>query len=95
MTMKNIEKAINFTIITGFLGAGKSTLIKAMMDLIPLSSGYVKLFDTNLDEVRQQVSYVPQRGSVDWDFPSKAVDSLSSSKRDRRPSSPVTLLLTR
>ena len=49
--------------ITGIIGpngAGKSTLIKAVMDLIPLSSGYVKIFDKDLDEVRPQVSYVPK-----------------------------------
>jgi len=34
-----------------------------------LSSGYVKLMDKNLDEVRDKISYVPQRESVDWDFP--------------------------
>lgn len=55
--------------IIGPNGAGKSTLIKAVMGLLPLSSGYVKLMDKNLDEVRDKVSYVPQRESVDWDFP--------------------------
>ncbi|WP_338760782.1 ABC transporter ATP-binding protein [Bernardetia sp. ABR2-2B] len=55
--------------IIGPNGAGKSTLIKAIMGLLPLSSGYVKLMDKNLDEVRDKVSYVPQRESVDWDFP--------------------------
>jgi len=39
------------------------------MGLLPLSSGYVKLMDKNLDEVRDKISYVPQRESVDWDFP--------------------------
>ncbi|WP_338793457.1 metal ABC transporter ATP-binding protein [Bernardetia sp. MNP-M8] len=55
--------------IIGPNGAGKSTLIKAVMGLLPLSSGYVKLMDKNLDEVRDKISYVPQRESVDWDFP--------------------------
>jgi manganese/zinc/iron transport system ATP- binding protein len=70
--------------IVGPNGAGKSTLIKAMMDLIPLSSGYVKLFDTNLDEVRQQVSYVPQRGSVDWDFPASVWDVVLTGRYGKR-----------
>lgn len=60
--------------IVGPNGAGKSTLIKAIMDLVPLSSGYVKLFDTALDEVRERISYVPQRESVDWDFPASVYD---------------------
>ncbi len=55
--------------IIGPNGAGKSTLIKAVMGLLPLSSGYVKLMNKNLDEVRDKISYVPQRESVDWDFP--------------------------
>jgi manganese/zinc/iron transport system ATP- binding protein len=55
--------------IIGPNGAGKSTLIKAVMGLLPLSSGYVKLMDKSLNEVRDKISYVPQRESVDWDFP--------------------------
>ena len=60
--------------IIGPNGAGKSTLIKAVMGLLPLSSGYCKLFNKNLDEVRDRVSYVPQRESVDWDFPVSVLD---------------------
>jgi manganese/zinc/iron transport system ATP- binding protein len=60
--------------IIGPNGAGKSTLIKAMMGILPLSSGYVKLFDKPLDEIRSRVSYVPQRESVDWDFPASVMD---------------------
>ena len=55
--------------IIGPNGAGKSTLIKAVMGLLPLSSGYVKLMNKTLDEVRDKISYVPQRESVNWDFP--------------------------
>lgn len=60
--------------IIGPNGAGKSTLIKAIMGLLPLSSGYTKLFDQPLDEVRNKISYVPQRESVDWDFPASVMD---------------------
>ncbi|GJM61159.1 MULTISPECIES: metal ABC transporter ATP-binding protein [Persicobacter] len=60
--------------VMGPNGAGKSTLIKAMMGLLPLASGYVKMFDEKLDDVREQVSYVPQRGTVDWDFPALVKD---------------------
>jgi manganese/zinc/iron transport system ATP- binding protein len=60
--------------IIGPNGAGKSTLIKAAMGLLPLGSGYVRLFNQPLDEVRQRVSYVPQRESVDWDFPTSVLD---------------------
>ncbi len=60
--------------IIGPNGAGKSTLIKSIMGLIPLSSGYIKLFDQELGKVRKRVSYVPQRESVDWDFPASVLD---------------------
>lgn len=60
--------------IIGPNGAGKSTMIKAIMNLVELSSGYVKLFDKTLDQVRSRVSYVPQKESVDWDFPASVLD---------------------
>lgn len=64
----------NLVGIIGPNGAGKSTLIKAIMGILPLSSGFVKIFDQDLDDVRDRVSYVPQRESVDWDFPASVLD---------------------
>lgn len=60
--------------IVGPNGAGKSTMIKAIMGLVPISSGYIKIFEKNLQEVRKRVSYVPQKESVDWDFPASVYD---------------------
>jgi manganese/zinc/iron transport system ATP- binding protein len=60
--------------IIGPNGAGKSTLIKAVMGILPLSSGYVKIFDKDIEDVRSKISYVPQRESVDWDFPASVMD---------------------
>ncbi|MDX5418191.1 MAG: metal ABC transporter ATP-binding protein [Hymenobacteraceae bacterium] len=60
--------------VIGPNGAGKSTLIKAMMDLLPVGSGYVRIFDNPIKEVRTRISYVPQRESVDWDFPASVFD---------------------
>lgn len=60
--------------IIGPNGAGKSTLIKAVMGILPLSSGYTKLFDQDINDVRHKISYVPQRESVDWDFPASVLD---------------------
>ncbi|RJE74928.1 metal ABC transporter ATP-binding protein [Reichenbachiella sp. MSK19-1] len=60
--------------VIGPNGAGKSTLIKAIMGLVPLSSGWVELFGSPLDDVRKKVSYVPQKESVDWDFPASVRD---------------------
>jgi manganese/zinc/iron transport system ATP- binding protein len=60
--------------ILGPNGAGKSTLIKSIMGLIPPTSGYVRIFDKPLDDVRARISYVPQRESVDWNFPASVLD---------------------
>lgn len=55
--------------VIGPNGAGKTTWIKAALGLIPTLSGRVEFFGEKLSEVKQRVAYVPQRESVDWDFP--------------------------
>jgi manganese/zinc/iron transport system ATP- binding protein len=60
--------------IVGPNGAGKSTLIKAVLNLIPRASGEVRFFGEPYHRVRRRVAYVPQRTSVDWDFPVTALD---------------------
>ncbi|OJW72086.1 MAG: manganese ABC transporter ATP-binding protein [Candidatus Amoebophilus sp. 36-38] len=71
----NLELPIGKVIgIIGPNGAGKSTFIKAVMGLIPIDSGSIKIFEKTLQEVSRRVSYVPQRNSVDWDFPASVFD---------------------
>lgn len=60
--------------IVGPNGAGKSTLIKAALDLIPRAAGEARFFGKHYAQARQRVGYVPQRGSVDWDFPTTVLD---------------------
>ncbi|MCA9062382.1 MAG: ABC transporter ATP-binding protein [Planctomycetaceae bacterium] len=60
--------------VVGPNGAGKSTLLKAVMELIPRASGRVEVFGQPYRKNRQRVGYVPQRESVDWDFPISAQD---------------------
>ncbi len=55
--------------IAGPNGAGKSTLLKAMLGLVRTSCGSVRFLGQPLKAVRTKVAYVPQRDSVDWDFP--------------------------
>jgi len=60
--------------IVGPNGAGKSTLIKAVLGLVPMASGRVEIFGQPVAKVRQRIGYVPQRESVDWDFPVSVLD---------------------
>ncbi len=60
--------------IVGPNGAGKSTLIKAVMGLLPMRSGWVEVFGQPFKKTKTRVGYVPQRESVDWDFPVNVMD---------------------
>lgn len=60
--------------IVGPNGSGKTTLLKNIMGLMKSDSGYVNILGDKLDKVREKVSYVPQRESVDWDFPANVFD---------------------
>ncbi|GAU75907.1 metal ABC transporter ATP-binding protein [Fusibacter sp. 3D3] len=60
--------------IVGPNGAGKSTLIKAMLDLIKPITGSVLFNGGTYASQRKYIGYVPQRGSVDWDFPTTVLD---------------------
>jgi manganese/zinc/iron transport system ATP- binding protein len=62
--------------IVGPNGAGKSTLIKAILGLIPLTSGSVSVLGQDFAKQRKLVGYVPQRESVDWDFPINVFDAV-------------------
>lgn len=62
------------TSIVGPNGAGKSTLLKVMLELHPRLSGTVSFFGSSYSKAKSRIGYVPQRGSVDWDFPTNALD---------------------
>jgi len=60
--------------IVGPNGAGKTSLIKAVTGLVRPVAGYVAIFGKPYREQRPLVGYVPQRNSVDWDFPTTVLD---------------------
>lgn len=60
--------------IVGPNGAGKSTLLKAALGVIPRLSGEANVLGRPVEEARAQIAYVPQRASVDWDFPTTVID---------------------
>lgn len=71
--------------IVGPNGAGKSTLIKACLDLLPRVSGSVRFYGQPYRKQRRIVGYVPQRESVDWDFPASALDVVLMGRYGRVP----------
>lgn len=60
--------------VIGPNGAGKSTMMKAALGLIPSISGEVLVYGQPYKTQRKLIGYVPQRESVDWDFPTNALD---------------------
>ncbi|MFW6021757.1 MAG: metal ABC transporter ATP-binding protein, partial [Guyparkeria sp.] len=64
----------SMTAIIGPNGAGKSTTLKAVLGIVPRLSGVVSVFGRPLATSRQRIAYVPQRASVDWDFPTRVID---------------------
>ena len=59
--------------IVGPNGAGKTTMIKAMLGLVDPVAGRVEVFGKPFREQRRLLGYVPQRTSVDWDFPTNVL----------------------
>lgn len=73
----NIDLTVDHPALIGVVGpngAGKSTLIKAILGLVPLATGRVRILGQSTRESRERVGYVPQRESVDWDFPVNVLD---------------------
>ncbi len=60
--------------IVGPNGAGKSTLIKSILGIIEPIAGSVSIYGKPYEQQRHLVAYVPQKESVDWDFPTTALD---------------------
>jgi manganese/zinc/iron transport system ATP- binding protein len=73
----NVDLVLDEPALVGILGpngAGKSTLLKAILGLVPIASGAVEIFGQPLARQRRRIGYVPQRESVDWEFPVTVLD---------------------
>lgn len=82
---------VNFEVPSGKLigiigpnGAGKSTLIKTIMNLIEPKAGKIEVFGKSIEEVRDEISYVPQTETVDWDFPASVFDVVMMGRYSKR-----------
>lgn len=73
---QSVLRSVSFTLASGTLtgiigpnGAGKSTLLRAILALIRRDAGSVKVFGQDVKHIRPRIAYVPQKQTVDWDFP--------------------------
>lgn len=72
LALDQISLSINQGKITGIIGpngSGKSSLLKGILGIIPVKNGTVTFFGDSLEKYRSKIAYVPQRESIDWDFP--------------------------
>lgn len=69
----SIPKGVRCAIV-GPNGAGKSTLLKSILGLVKYDRGNVEVFNKLIKEVSKNIAYVPQKGSVNWDFPISVFD---------------------
>jgi manganese/zinc/iron transport system ATP- binding protein len=77
VALQDVDLAIpagKLAAIIGPNGAGKSTLLKAALGLVPTVAGSVLVHGQPYAKQRHLVGYVPQRSSVDWDFPTTVLD---------------------
>lgn len=73
----NITAEIPQGIILGIVGpngAGKSTLVKSILDLTKPIAGHIAVLGGSYQQHRHKIAYVPQRSTVDWDFPATVLD---------------------
>jgi ABC-type Mn2+/Zn2+ transport system ATPase subunit len=77
--LRNVSFAIkpgNLVGIIGPNGAGKSTLLKVLLNLIPSDKGEIAIHGKPIRAYRKKITYVPQRSSIDWDFPITVIDTV-------------------
>ncbi|WP_019413759.1 metal ABC transporter ATP-binding protein [Paenisporosarcina sp. TG20] len=77
--LKNVSFTVDKGKLVGIIGpngAGKSTLLKVLLNLIKKDSGRVELLGKSIKEMKTKIAYVPQRSSIDWDFPITVIDTV-------------------
>ena len=71
------------TAVVGPNGAGKTTLVRAILGLVRPAAGRISILGRPYEEQRRLVAYVPQRGTVDWDFPTSVLDVVTMGRYGR------------
>ena len=64
----------SLTAVVGPNGAGKTTLMKTMLGLLKPATGRIEILGESLAHSKGKVAFVPQRSSVDWDYPATVGD---------------------
>ena len=75
--LDSVDFVVPRQVVMGLIGpngAGKSTLLKAILELVPIKSGQVSILGKPFAADRKQVGYIPQRSSIDWDYPITVLD---------------------
>ena len=70
--LRSVDFVVPQQVVMGLIGpngAGKSTLLKSVLNLVPRIHGQVKVFGKSAASIGREVGYIPQRSSVDWDYP--------------------------
>jgi hypothetical protein len=71
-TVAGVRVGANWTVLVIFLLVECVliySLIKAILGFVRADVGTIRVFGTPVERTRKMVAYVPQRGTVDWDFP--------------------------
>jgi manganese/zinc/iron transport system ATP- binding protein len=82
--MSVVIAAGSLVALVGPNGAGKSTLLKTMLGLIQPLTGTIHFFGKVLKTVRGTIAYIPQRSSIDWDFPLTVYDVVRMGRYARK-----------
>lgn len=76
-----VLKNVSVTIPTGVMvaiagpnGGGKTTFIKSILGLITIQKGTIALFNSTAQKQAKRIAYIPQRSTIDWDFPVSVLD---------------------
>ena len=73
----DVDLLIEQQVVMGLVGpngAGKSTLLKSVLGLTPKLAGEISVMGQPFESNRKLISYVPQRSTIDWDFPTTVLD---------------------
>ncbi|MFS0788701.1 metal ABC transporter ATP-binding protein [Shouchella sp. 1P09AA] len=77
--LHDVSFTTNYGCIIGVIGpngAGKSTLLKSILNLQTIDKGTIKINGNSISKIRKKIAYVPQRSSIDWDFPITVIDTV-------------------